>query len=406
MKTLINELAEVGIIQLVPITFNKYTGNHNIFDNEYIVDNDFEDTTEPDSWTTEEDDYNQFEEIEENEDSIYIEDRPENLEELKSSLGFDFMENEEFLTLSIADLFGLTKNQLKFINIDMLLTGDIYAFIAYMNDRTIISDIPDVQQRIKYAIICSTTDVIKNIKLPTKYLSSGIKEFAINIGFNVDSINYQTPENKEKLDKYIKRLIFTHNEEDSKELLTLLSDYYNLFSNGLIVNQERINNHESPVIYELFPHFNKIREYHNKAMRDFNYINNKIETKHIKTLNKQIKFTTDLAMYKQFLYSNNDFSIVGVKNYEDLLKEGSFLNHCVADYADRFSQGQTYIYFLRQNSNKDTPYFTLEVLPEGLYSYKLNQCYTFDDTIDKSSECKKFIIDWATKHKIKINCQL
>ena len=81
------------------------------------------------------------------------------------------------------------------------------------------------------------------------------------------------------------------------------------------------------------------------------------------------------------------------------------LNHCVADYISDFASMQTDIYFLRENKDIDQPYFTLEVKVDDV-TKKLNlkQCYTYNDEVVKSSECRAFIREWAKKKHINIDC--
>ena len=45
---------------------------------------------------------------------------------------------------------------------------------------------------------------------------------------------------------------------------------------------------------------------------------------------------------------------------EELRKEGEQLHHCVATYMDRVAKGKTMIFFIRQETKPDIPYYTLE----------------------------------------------
>lgn len=54
------------------------------------------------------------------------------------------------------------------------------------------------------------------------------------------------------------------------------------------------------------------------------------------------------------------FMVVLPSSADDLKKEGSVLHHCVATYADRVAKGQTLILFIRQISEPDTPFYTME----------------------------------------------
>ena len=54
------------------------------------------------------------------------------------------------------------------------------------------------------------------------------------------------------------------------------------------------------------------------------------------------------------------FMIVLPSSVSDLKKEGTTLHHCVATYADRVAKGETLILFIRQISEPDTPFYTME----------------------------------------------
>ena len=45
---------------------------------------------------------------------------------------------------------------------------------------------------------------------------------------------------------------------------------------------------------------------------------------------------------------------------DELKKEGEYLHHCVATYANRVAKGETMIFFIRRIEDPDTPYYTME----------------------------------------------
>lgn len=47
-------------------------------------------------------------------------------------------------------------------------------------------------------------------------------------------------------------------------------------------------------------------------------------------------------------------------SHEELIKEGKILDHCVARYATRHSEGETTIFFIRRIKEPDEPFYTLE----------------------------------------------
>ena len=48
------------------------------------------------------------------------------------------------------------------------------------------------------------------------------------------------------------------------------------------------------------------------------------------------------------------------KNADEIKAEGAALHHCVGTYVSRVAAGQTHIFFVRKESDPDTPYFTME----------------------------------------------
>lgn len=51
----------------------------------------------------------------------------------------------------------------------------------------------------------------------------------------------------------------------------------------------------------------------------------------------------------------------------ELNMESSALGHCVKTYGDRMAAGRTIIYFIRRKDTPDTPYYTLEIRPDGTF---------------------------------------
>lgn len=48
------------------------------------------------------------------------------------------------------------------------------------------------------------------------------------------------------------------------------------------------------------------------------------------------------------------------KDGEEIENEGRYLHHCVATYTERVAKGETLIFFVRKETEPDTPYYTLE----------------------------------------------
>ena len=70
----------------------------------------------------------------------------------------------------------------------------------------------------------------------------------------------------------------------------------------------------------------------------------------------------------KYTSEGEDFSIVVPADIADIIHEGRCLGHCIDTtdrYFDRIQQHITYLVFLRRSSQKDVPYYTLEIEPGG-----------------------------------------
>jgi hypothetical protein len=73
---------------------------------------------------------------------------------------------------------------------------------------------------------------------------------------------------------------------------------------------------------------------------------------------------------------------------DEIIAEGKALHHCVGGYAERHAKGTTNIFFIRKESDPDTPYYTIEVSND----YRIIQCrgYKNDAGREKPDEIKAF----------------
>lgn len=91
-----------------------------------------------------------------------------------------------------------------------------------------------------------------------------------------------------------------------------------------------------------------------------------------------------------YSYEDKDFCIMPPVRHNDLKDEGKTLCHCVATYAKRVATGKTIILFVRKTSEKEKPYFTLELNPVTL---RIEQCRGFENC-SYPNEVKKFMDKW------------
>ena len=76
-------------------------------------------------------------------------------------------------------------------------------------------------------------------------------------------------------------------------------------------------------------------------------------------------------------YSSGELFIRQPKSIQEIVDEGRILSHCVGGYAERHANGKVNIMFLRQKSDPETPYYTVEVTTEG----KIRQCRGYKNNV-------------------------
>lgn len=96
-----------------------------------------------------------------------------------------------------------------------------------------------------------------------------------------------------------------------------------------------------------------------------------------------------------YSYEDKNYCIMPPSRHNDLKNEGKTLCHCVATYAKRVAVGSTIILFIRKTSEKDKPYFTLELNPT---TYEIEQCRGLRNCA-YPKEVKDFMDKWY-KEKI------
>ncbi len=320
-------------------------------------------------------------EMEEDEDKPeYHPDQIHNIDELQVIFDLDLMDPEDVIQLNAWDLFNLTLPQFKLVKSELLNVFNIETFIRELKRNEY--DL-SIEQLIKWATVCAVTDCHYGLGYTAAY-------------------------------KHCVHISNLYDEFKAISYIRLYKDYLRFYNNALIMNERRkqinMDGGSEPVFdYELCPKPSKLKDLHNKAFRDYQVIETEKAQQERETLNKEIKFASETPDYSKFLYTDGKFSIIAPKSYEDFEYEGKQLNHCIESYAREFALMQTYIYFLRENTDLTKPYYSIEVIPGKdlkISHYSLTQCYTYNDTIDKTPECKAFIINWCKKYRIKINCEL
>ena len=100
------------------------------------------------------------------------------------------------------------------------------------------------------------------------------------------------------------------------------------------------------------------------------------------------------SLKKRYEYADETYAIIAPAGIVDILVEGAMLCHCIGGsdiYWDRIQRHETYILFLRKVSCPETPYYTLEIEPNGTVRQKRTK---FDRQNSDIEEAKKFLTKW------------
>lgn len=388
MHTLIREFVDADLDCLVPVDLLKAERNTSDMPDEecdyQYLNSRLRDEYEPDVFDScydNEEDY--LDEEDEFVDEIHYNqeyaNRPNDLDDMKSIFGFEDDTDEQFLSRSVFELFGVTKPQLKFIDQDFLVSGNISSFVDFIKDEKRKKEFPDVQQRIKIAQINSIVPLDRYFSLS----------------------NENNTEINRTCNAYVYNTVLHKTISDAVDFVRMYQDYLRMYYSCCLYNQtlEEADRREFP----LKPKPSHLVDWHNKAVQDYRAYCNLQAEKNKERYDTLIKERILDPNYTSLFYKAKDFVVTGPSCYDDLAKEGRDLDHCVESYAYQFANGDTNIYFLRHTLDPNTSFYTMEVLPtsKGLL---LNQCFGLKNTTEKSDECKKFILDWIKRKRIKIGC--
>lgn len=100
---------------------------------------------------------------------------------------------------------------------------------------------------------------------------------------------------------------------------------------------------------------------------------------------------------KEFEFADEDYQIIAPEIVTSLLEEGRALHHCVGSYVDSVAAGREYILYLRKVIEPDTPFFTINLLPNGEVRQIHGLC-----NCNVPKELKPFIDKWAKQFELNI----
>lgn len=250
-------------------------------------------------------------------------------------------------------------------------------------------------------------NIMKTYHIITKRYSQNISDIELRfyLAKNIKQKEIITIINKLKknnidVSRYLRNLL---KHDNYKIIIDMLMDYWKFIKKANSYNIKNNINFYYPEIIKP----SEIAFMHDKAFRDYQRDRQSTVAKTSKKFQEKFYNVIASEAYLSKLYNNNRYSIINVKNPNDLDIEGATLHHCVASYKQRMSNNKSYIYFLRKNDNIDIPYATIEIIPPTkTHGQYINQCYTQHDTLLKEINAKKFVKNWCKINNIDINCEI
>lgn len=149
------------------------------------------------------------------------------------------------------------------------------------------------------------------------------------------------------------------------------------------------------------PNLNKCdsSRWHNKIMRAYTNLQDEIAAEKNRLLQSKY-FEEVFPKAKEFELADEVYSVICPEQITLLLAEGRTLHHCVGSYINSVASGNEYILFLRKTDDIDTPFFTINILPNKKVRQIHGRC-----NCNLPDEIKPFIKNWADKFGLDIsNC--
>lgn len=126
--------------------------------------------------------------------------------------------------------------------------------------------------------------------------------------------------------------------------------------------------------------------------------------------NLNLKYKDFVDILKKYEYSEDKYCIIAPEVVQELDIEGNVLHHCVGTYKHNLAGGNEIILFLRRTDDPRTPYYTIDLDPDG-FIRQIHTKYNGNIKDDPEKEdLKNFLDNWANaksdiinKKSIKLN---
>lgn len=135
--------------------------------------------------------------------------------------------------------------------------------------------------------------------------------------------------------------------------------------------------------FNLYP--KDFKKAHDEKAKEYVKFQDKKTKESIKRFNKLLKKLHKETMNAEPMNLKLEGLFIRLpEKLDELKREGEFLHHCVGTYRDRVAKGETMIFFIRKETEPDTPYYTLE------WNGRVKQCRGFRNC-DMTPEVRAFV---------------
>ena len=194
----------------------------------------------------------------------------------------------------------------------------------------------------------------------------------------------------------------------ANEKAGIYNDYIKLFEKWTVIYKKlqtmdikNIDEYDFP----RYPKLSQLKHFHDAIVREVNRYYYLYKEANEEKIEEDLVNFVQTNEYTQFINGDdNNYCIKPVENGESLVKEGTYLHHCVGMYKEDMSKQRSYIYFLRKKKQKDIPFITMEINKLNDNTYILHQCHTFYNKPNTDKSCSAFIKKWANNNKVIIKC--
>ena len=134
-----------------------------------------------------------------------------------------------------------------------------------------------------------------------------------------------------------------------------------------------------------------VKQMHDAAVSVHNLKKDEIQAREFESISKSLD---------KWTYENEKYAVIVPQTPNDIAREGITLHHCAKSYISKMMERITNILFIREKTDIDKPFFTVEVTNDSV----IQQVHGFANrNVDTEPGLDEFIKEWVKKKKMKIS---